>query len=171
MTLSAKTVGSRQPVCGCANHCLGCTDIGPRNCKGCLHASETIAPGVVECTPHCKDDEYPDDDLNCYPCDSECDGCSGPGPDSCVNCRHYLASETIDKSDIHSWCVRDCPRGYYGDEAGAHKHCYVRCDDLENKATHLFSCRNVTCSAQWKVALDQVKRIDYTYPDSCNRPS
>lgn len=76
-------------------------------CAQCSYQS-TVCPHYLDgkdCVLECGSDKYADTSKRCRLCDSECVGCTGTGPSSCIKCAHY-------KDD--GQCLLKCPNGKVG---------------------------------------------------------
>jgi hypothetical protein len=84
----------------CPNYCLRC--FSPSKCSVC-QPNFYLAPDF---TCQCPSNRYLTTDGRCLLCDASCEGCSGPGPNSCLGCKAYSAL-------VQYLCV--CRMGYYRD--------------------------------------------------------
>ncbi|XP_019866868.2 epidermal growth factor receptor isoform X2 [Aethina tumida] len=92
----------------CHPRCKKCTSYGFHTsvCQQC-----TLYKKGEQCEDECTPDFYPDDKRReCMPCDSECRGCTGPGPENCISCQNLKLYD--DQSDTNSSsfkCISTCP--------------------------------------------------------------
>lgn len=120
----------------CHSQCNGCSGPTSRDCIECHNANISDVNGPI-CVPTCTavntylalvDNEY-----LCIPCDANCDKCTGPGSNSCIDCAFYNAS-TVSDSNV---CVTVCPDGFYGDDNDGYcRSCHEEC---------------ITCTSQYSV--------------------
>lgn len=64
-----------------------------------------------QCEDECPTDHYADDERReCFACHEECRGCSGPGPDSCVQCHNFKIFDGDPNDNSTSFnCTATCP--------------------------------------------------------------
>ncbi|XP_057671890.1 epidermal growth factor receptor isoform X1 [Diorhabda carinulata] len=96
----------------CHPRCKKCTQYGFHKsiCQECTHFKKG-----EQCEDECTPDYYPDVTTNeCISCDKECRGCTGPGPDNCIQCQStkFFADGYIDLNSTKFTCVTTCPIDY-----------------------------------------------------------
>ena len=126
----------------CHPECNGCRGPTSRDCLECHNANISDASGPI-CVPICTQvNTYlapAGSEYLCVACDVSCSECTGPGPNSCINCAFYNAS-TISGSNE---CVTMCPDGYYGDDEDYCQPCDEQCITCTSQySVNCTSCRN-----------------------------
>lgn len=92
----------------CHPRCKNCTSYGFHE-QVCLECN--FYKLGEQCEDECPVDHYADDEKKeCIHCDMTCRGCTGSGPDKCIECRNYkiFESDTIDNSTAFN-CTVTCP--------------------------------------------------------------
>lgn len=118
----------------CHPRCEKCTGYGFHNsvCKQCAKYKKG-----EQCEDECPTDYYPNDATReCLSCDSECRGCTGPGPENCHFCEHYkiyFDDHPTLNSTFH--CIAECP------------------DDFPHKVFSPDSNNAPYCSSEYKASL------------------
>ena len=128
----------------CHTECNSCHGPSSRDCVECRNANISDADGPV-CVPVCtRSNTYlaqvqTGDEYTCMQCDSNCNECTGPSPNSCIDCAYYNASAIISSDE----CVLTCPDGYYGDDDGYCQPCHEECVTCTSQySVNCTSCRN-----------------------------
>nr|CAI5863737.1 unnamed protein product [Callosobruchus analis] len=94
-----------------------CKQCHPR-CKSCsgygFHVSSCTCMHYKkgeQCEDECSENYYPDLDSNeCFACDTQCRGCTGPGPKNCQTCLNFKLYDDEDNGSNSSYtCVATCP--------------------------------------------------------------
>ena len=108
MVITNSTTGIKECVT-CNPICLTCTGPGINQCQSCDLTKHAIfvSPSTCKCLEHFYYDSVLD---QCTDCHSFCTECTGPSAYSCVGCDTNVSLSLADKP---SWCVQDCPAGYY----------------------------------------------------------
>lgn len=92
----------------CHPRCKKCTAYGfhEQVCQQCTNYKKG-----EQCEDECPTDHYPDvSTQECIPCDQECRGCKGPGPDNCLICQNFKIYEGGSPSNTSSFmCASSCP--------------------------------------------------------------
>lgn len=107
--------GPLKPLAGkgicrkCHPRCKKCTGYGfhEQVCKECTNYKRG-----EQCEDECPADHYADDNTQvCIPCDLECRGCIGPGPENCLSCHNYkIHLEGIPGDNTTAFrCTSSCP--------------------------------------------------------------
>lgn len=67
-----------------------------------------------QCEDECPNDHYADNvRRECFPCHGECRGCTGPGPENCVQCRNFKLYEGDPSDNSTSFnCTAICPKEF-----------------------------------------------------------
>lgn len=95
----------------CHPRCKRCTSYGfhEQACQKCA-----LYKRGEQCEDECPTDHYVDEvKSECFPCDSECRGCTGPGADNCLQCRTlkvFSGDPTNTTSPFN--CTGTCPPDY-----------------------------------------------------------
>ncbi|XP_055299802.1 epidermal growth factor receptor [Sitodiplosis mosellana] len=92
----------------CHPRCKRCTGYGFHSqvCQECAGYKRG-----EQCEDECPTDHYADDERReCFACHGECRGCSGPGPDTCVQCQNFKIynGDPNDNSTLFN-CTATCP--------------------------------------------------------------
>ncbi|XP_044271495.1 epidermal growth factor receptor isoform X2 [Tribolium madens] len=92
----------------CHPRCKLCSGFGFHElvCQKCTHYKKG-----EQCEDECPYNDYADDEVQeCKPCDSECRGCTGPGPENCKSCENYKVFDDGYVSENSSFrCMSSCP--------------------------------------------------------------
>lgn len=96
----------------CHPRCKICTAYGfhEQVCQQC-----TGYKRGEQCEDECPSDHYADEELReCIPCDTECRGCTGPGPANCYQCRNfkiYSGEPSVNNTMFNctATCTKDFP--------------------------------------------------------------
>lgn len=95
----------------CHPRCKLCTGYGfhEQVCQQC-----TGYKRGEQCEDACPTDHYADEELReCIACDTECRGCSGPGPGNCYQCRNfkiYSGEPSVNNTNFN--CTATCSKEY-----------------------------------------------------------
>lgn len=92
----------------CHPRCKKCSGYGFHKsvCQQCSNYKKG-----EQCEDECPSDHYPDNSTQeCLPCDNECRGCSGPGPENCFLCQNFKIFKDGNPSNNSSFtCIATCP--------------------------------------------------------------
>lgn len=95
----------------CHPRCKLCNGYGFHQlvCQKCTHYKKG-----EQCEDECPYNDFPDDELQeCKACDSECRGCTGPGPGNCLSCENFRVFDDGDPVLNGSFqCVASCPPNF-----------------------------------------------------------
>lgn len=144
-TSSLECCSTKDSGCStCHTECNGCNGPTSRDCIKCHSANISDVNGSI-CVPVCtKANTYlapTGNEYLCTPCDVTCNECTGPGPNSCIQCSFYNTS-TISGNSSNE-CVITCPDGYYGDDEGYCRPCHEECITCTSEhSVNCTACRN-----------------------------
>lgn len=124
----------------CHTQCNGCTGPSNTNCVSCKGSLKVNSQGEEVCAPVCTANEYQSErngDFICFPCHSQCSGCTGPTNTQCVRCTNV--NNTFTSSNE---CTATCPFGSYPDHQSKCRACDSQC----NGCTGPSSMNCTTCT-------------------------
>ena len=145
---------------GLGDACDGCLAVG-QACGEHAQCQAAVGPDLCGC-----EFGYWGDGLTCEECAKQCDGCFGPGADSCLACAPFYFQFF---GTTH--CGPICPDGFIEDAAGICVQCDPGCETCESSGDHCTGCTGFTylhlgecindCAAQgsfWADILDHTCR-------------
>lgn len=95
----------------CHSRCKICTAYGfhEQVCQQCMGYKRG-----EQCEDECPTDHYADEELReCLPCDTECRGCSGPGPANCYQCRNFkIYNGEASQNNTQFNCTVSCTKEF-----------------------------------------------------------
>lgn len=129
----------------CGSGCSGSTNQDCADCQG----GEILLDGQRTCIDECTmmSNQYParisnsNTNFECRACDSQCQGCTGPGNTDCQQCSRVNSTE-----NGMTTCLQSCPEGTYESDSRLCVSCHEQCSGGCTGATRrdCNSCREVT---------------------------